>query len=457
MNKIFFEIECLTDYSTPLKGEYLRKNWFRKADKRYLSQYLQKFIEYNRPYFDFLGVDVFIEGTDPNVSLRFRTKEYIGAIPVRSPDTGKQIGDFIVSPRYSSKDKLLEYIKILDIIDTPINAEFKYSIPLISGRNYQPPFYYEAVIFIKELTKLVKTKWVKFDTEERINNSPVGSVNWKKYITNEYKIENRLKYSVRTNILSEYHKEYSYIKFVFELCKKELSGPKTPEEIKLSIKNKIHFLEEKLRFHKSLFTKNIPIRQSDSNLVKSVKMQANKLLKNNLNTSIAWRVDFNEVFEKYVQYLFKQVSIELGGKFFSNYKIRVFSNRKYEWELSYLEPDGIFRKDNSFLIFIDAKYKSHLLNKYSQSEEMKNDFRRDLHQILSYTSFSGQTTKYGILCYPSINSERKKTRFYNPLTQSDTIMYLFGIPLDTRKLFDVKMIMFDTIKMIEQNCTQHRV
>ncbi len=455
MNKIFLEIECLTEYSKPLSGEYLRKNWFKKADKRYMSQYLQKFIEYNREYFDFLGVTPLIEGTDPKVALRFKSSEFIGAIPLRSPDTGKQIGDFIVSPRYSSKDKLLDYIKILNLIDNSVNAEYKNSIPLISGRNFQPPLYYEAVLFIKELFKLVQAKWVKFSNKELMNNIPIGQVNWHKYIQNEYKVENRLNYPVNKNILTEYHKEYSHIKYVFDLCKNEILGTTTPAEIKLSIKPLILFLEEKLRFHQSIYTQKIQIKQSDPILIKKLKIQANKILTNNFSKSIAWRVDFNDVFEKYVQYLFNQISKEAGGEFYPNYKIKSFSNHKYEWELKYLEPDGIFRKGNMITIYMDAKYKSHLLNKHSQVEELKNVFRNDLHQIMAYTSFSSNNSKYGFLCYPTIVNETKTIKFYNPINQSSTNITLMGIPLDISCIYDVKKMIFKRINEIEKYCTEH--
>jgi hypothetical protein len=451
MDKIFFEIECLTEHSKPLSGEYLRKNWFRKADKRYLSQYIQKFIEYNRKYFNFLGISVFLEGSDPNVNLLFRSSEFIGAIPLRSPDTGKQIGDFIVTPRYATKDKLIDYIKILNIINKSINAQFLNSIPLVSGRNFQPPFYYEAVIFIKQLTKLVKTKWIKFAHSEELEDSPTGQVFWSKYILNAYKLENKYKFPVSKNILSEYHKEYSNVKYVFDLCKKELLSPQTPEEIKLSIKPHIYFLEEKLKFHKSITTKNIKLRQSDTLLIKKLKKQANKLLQNSFSKSIAWRVDFNDVFEKYVQHLFQQVARELGGEFYSNYKFRAYSYKKYEWELNYLEPDGIYRKGNLITVYVDAKYKSNLLNKYSQSDDLKNNFRSDLHQIIGYTSFSKQPYKFGILCYPSITIENKETIFYNPLTQTKTIINLLGIPLDTKDISKIKKLIFNILNKIEQN------
>jgi len=450
MDKIFLEIECLTEQSKQLNAEYLRKNWFKKADKRYISQYLQKFVEYNKKYFDFLGVTSIIKGTDQRVSLKFKSSEFIGVIPLRSPDTGKQIGDFIVSPRYSSKDKLLEYIKILNLTNKAVNTEFKQSIPLISGRNFQPPFYYEAVIFIKKIEKLIRKRWLKFDQTEKNIKTPQGQVNWDKYIHNEFKVENRLKFPVRKNILSEFHTEYSNLKFVFDLCKNELLSPSTPEEIKLALKPKLFFIQEKLCFHKSIETEKMQIRQSDPILIKEIKIQANKLLQKEFSKSIAWRVDFNDVFEKYIQYLFEQVSKEFGGKFYSNFKIHRANYPKYAWELKYLEPDGVFRKGNTFTVFVDAKYKSHLLNKFSQSEELKNEYRKDLHQIISYTSFSDKDTKYGFLCYPSNVVESKEIKFKNSLNHNETIVSLLGIPLDTNVILNVKELIFEKLNLIEK-------
>jgi len=457
MNKIFLEIECLTEQSKQLSAKYLRKNWFKKADKRYIAQYLQKFVEYNKKYFNFLGVIPIIEGSDQNVNLKFKSSEFIGAIPLRSPDTGKQIGDFIVVPRYSTKDKYLEYIKILNLINKSVNAEFKHSIPLLSGRNFQPPFYYEAVIFIKRLEQLIRRKWLKFDQIEKDIKTPQGQINWNKYINNEFKIENRQSFPVRKNILSEFHTEYSNLKFVFELCRDELLSYSTPEKIKFTMKPKLSFIQEKLRFHKRLETKRIQIRQSDAILVKEIKNQANKILQKEFSKSIAWRVDFNDVFEKYIQYLFEQVSKEFGGKFYSNFKIQQTNYSKYAWELKYLEPDGIFKKGNMLTVFVDAKYKSHLLNKFSQSEELKYEFRKDLHQIISYTSFTDKDIKYGFLCYPSNIVEYKEVKFKNSLNYTETVVYLLGIPLDTNVILNVKKLIFEKLSLIEKNSTEQRI
>ena len=92
MNKtfdVFCEIPCLTEKTAPIKGIVLQKKWFPKADKRYVGQHLQKFIDYNSEVFNFIGVTPFIIGSDQNSSIVFRSAQFIGAIPLRSPDTGE--------------------------------------------------------------------------------------------------------------------------------------------------------------------------------------------------------------------------------------------------------------------------------------------------------------------------------------------------------------------------------
>src|SRR5690606_16912676 len=359
---IFCEIPCLTEHSTPLDGLMLQKKWFKNADKRIIGQYLQKFINYNSELFNFLGVEPFISGVDQNTSINFRSSQYIGVIPLRASDTGKQIGDFVVSPRYSSTDRFEDYIEILNLLENDISPEFIASIPLASGKNFRPPLYLEAVLFITELENLLKTSWRKFDTQNKLTMEPHGQVNWTKYISNSYKIENTLKFPIRKNTLNEFHEEFSQIRFVFDICKNELLSSNTPQKLKFDAIKRISFIEEKLYFHKPIFTNAIQIKAYDSPIVKTCKKRANNILRYNFTNSTAWRVDFADVFEKFIQYIFKQVAKETGGQLFTNHKFQAKTSTYYSWELKHIEPDAIYNKE-FFSAFIDAKYKSNLYNK----------------------------------------------------------------------------------------------
>lgn len=449
---VFCEIPCLTERSNQLNGIVLQKKWFKSADKRIIGQYLQKFIDYNSIGFNFLGVLPYISGTDHNTSLVFRSSSFIGSIPLRASDTGKQIGDFVVMPRFTGRNKFEDYIEILNLLGKEISPDIIDSLPLASGRNFRPPLYLEAVKFITSLEKLTKRKWQKFNNIEKSSSQPTGQINWTKYIANEYKIENRLKYPLRKNVLSEFHSEYGQIRYVYDICRNELLSSNTPQRIKNALRSKLNFLNERLYFHKPNATSKITIQFSDSPTVKDCKEQGNKILNYNLAESTAWRVDYSDVFEKFIQYIFKEVANETGGKLFSNYKFHSRSSKYYSWELKHLEPDAMYQKENT-LVFIDAKYKSNLYNKFGQSEKLKEDHRKDLHQIMAYSSFSNTNFKYGILCYPSDYIEIKSILYKNGINDATTTIYVLGIPTKIESINDVKRLLIKQLAKLESKVT----
>jgi len=456
---VFCEIPCLTEQSRHLSGISLQKKWFKSADKRVIGQYLQKFIDYNSEKFNFLGVQPQIIGSDQSTALTFHSSGFIGSIPLRASDTGKQIGDFVVMPRFTGRDRFEDYIEILNLLGTEISPEVINSLPLASGKNFRPPLYLEAVKFIISLEKLTMRLWRKFDNIEKVSIQPAGQVNWTKYINLEYKVENRLKFPTRTNVLSEFHTEYAEIRYVFDICKSELLSANTPQRIKNTLRNKLNFLEARLYHHKPIASNKIIIQFSDSPTVKNCKEQANKILNFNLFDSTAWRVDFSDVFEKFIQHIFREAAKETGGRLYSNFKFRSASTKHYSWELKHIEPDAIFQKEN-VLVFIDAKYKSNLYNKFDQSEFLKEDHRHDLHQIMAYSSFSKTDFKYGFLCYPSDQIEIKSIQYKNGINKVTNTILILGIPLKKDSIKEAKQLLTNKLNDIERKTmpsnTQYR-
>jgi len=384
--------------------------------------------------------------------LTFRSSGFIGSIPLRASDTGKQIGDFVVMPRFTGRDRFEDYIEILNLLGTEISPKVIDSLPLASGKNFRPPLYLEAVKFITALEKLTMRPWRKFDNMEKVSSQPSGQINWTKYINNEYKVENIIKFPTRTNVLSEYHTEYSEIRYVFDICKSELLSANTPQRIKNTLRNKLSFLEERLYYHKPKATNKIIIKFSDSPSVKFCKEQANRILNFNFVDSTAWRVDFSDVFEKFIQYIFKETAKEIGGRLYSNFKFHSRTSKHYSWELKHIEPDAIFQKEN-VLVFIDAKYKSNLYNKYDQSELLKEDHRRDLHQIMAYSSFSKTDFKFGFLCYPSNQIELKSIHYENGINETANTILILGVPLKKESVNDIKRLLGNELYEIERRTT----
>ena len=162
----------------------------------------------------------------------------------------------------------------------------------------------------------------------------------------------------------------------------------------------------------------------------------------------AWRVDFSDVFEKFVQYIFKETAKEIGGRLYSNFKFHSRSSGKYSWELKHIEPDAIYQK-NSLLVFIDAKYKSNLFNKFDLSDALKEEHRRDLHQIMAYSSFGKTINKFGFLCYPSDKVEMKSIRYKNGINDTESTVLILGVPLNKNSIRKTKNILTDELNHIE--------
>lgn len=446
---VFCELPCLTERPKVLNGMDLRRKWFKSADKRFMGQHLQKFISYNSNLFKFLGVQPHILGTDHNTSLSFSTSGFIGSIPLRASDTGKQIGDLVVVPRFVGRDRFEDYIEILNLLQSDIHPESIDSLPLVSGRNFRPPLYMEAVKFIASLEELIRHPWRKFDNIEKNSNHPHGQVNWNRYINNLGKIENHLKFPTRTNIMSELHEDYGKIRYVFNLCRNELLSVNTPHRIKASMRGRLMALEERLHLHPAVATTEIKTRFSDSPTVKNCKSHANKILEFNGTECTAWRVDFSDVFEKFVQYIFRAVAKEAGGKVYSNFRLHSHSSRYYPWTLKHVEPDAIYKRGES-LIFIDAKYKSNLYNKASDSLSLKEEHRHDLHQVMAYASFSHSTHKYSFLCYPSEHIEIECLEYKNRLNQVTNSVFIMGIPLRKSSVIPTKKLLVSTFSELER-------
>ncbi len=450
LGNVFFEMPCLIEKSQSLSGLLLSKKWFKGADRRYLAESLQKFVEYNKELFDFLEVTPRIEGSGKSASLNFRSDRFIGAIPLRAPDTGKQIGDFVVRPRYTSaNDQFSEYVEIVNLLESEILPEFKHSIPLLSHRNLRPPLYLEAIKFVKLLEKAVKAKWNKFQNTERIHRYPKSEVNWKRYVEKEFDPAKRLLFPCRDNTLSTFHSEFFELKYVYNVAKREINSFKTPRPIKYQFRDTLTYLDNALYEFPEKFTNKLHDHNSDPVVIKQLKAQGNKILTGNFEEITAWRIDFSLLFERYVQFVFKQISLEIGAKQLNNYKIRQFSRFNPPWALNYLEPDVILVKNNLDVV-VDAKYKSHLFNLKSSTEELKEEHRRDLHQLLAYTAFSKNQNKVGILCYPANEQFLLELDYVFPHSNVESKVVLLGIPLKKSELFGLRQLIIDFISGIEK-------
>jgi len=231
---------------------------------------------------------------------------------------------------------------------------------------------------------------------------------------------------------------------VYELALAEIVAPVTPSRIKATASATISYLDERLSDMLAVKTRTMQIRLSDPPAVKSIKEAANRILQKDVQRGKAWRVDFSEVFERFVQHIFEQVSKEIGGVLLENVRFRTHGEHLPVWTLSHLEPDAVLRK-NGQLFFVDAKYKAHLLNRTSDSEYLKEEHRHDLHQVMAYSSFDTAERKHAFLVYPSSSPSLEAMDFGSPFSRGETKVGMVGVPLDVSYIEAAKRLILQAI------------
>jgi 5-methylcytosine-specific restriction endonuclease McrBC regulatory subunit McrC len=65
---------------------------------------------------------------------------------------------------------------------------------------------------------------------------------------------------------------------------------------------------------------------------------------------------------------------------------------------------------------------------------LKEEHRRDIHQIMAYSGFSSKSNKQGILCYPSSKLELREIIYESSLSKSSNVIHIIGLPLEVDSL-----------------------
>lgn len=444
MGKFFYKtLHTLDTFSIPYNDLY--KEW--GCAKRDGVITLQRFLIVNKRAFDFLSIkaDIAIIGNDPYLTLQ--TSKYAGSVPVMSPLDGKPFGDLCVGGRFGE-----DVSELLSMIGDTLLPEYNDSLPPLYTSLLEPPLYFECCNFIDKWLGLEKAHWQKFDVIEKIESRPSSGTMWQKYAMRSYDPSRALSYPNRLNRMSTMHKEFQQLLHVLFFCFSELRKPIVPIRSKVAYASKINHLCSKYRESACLAPPTeFMIHASDPVAVKEAKAIANIILNNQRTKKRAWRLDYSEFFERYVQFVFSSVASSVSSKAICNPHYSV-SGKIPKWGLHYLEPDLVLQKEGMQCV-VDAKYKSHFYNINDVGEELKDTFRADLHQILAYCSFNDMKTKKAILVYPFTDYTYRKLSLHSPLSRTDADVYLLGIPLIKEKFEDLKTNLITLISSYDKEAS----
>lgn len=433
--KIFYRMECLSE-SKSIKAadiyEKLFDNGGRKkskwCDKRYLESAVQRFILLNKRVFSFLGIEIEQSGTGSDLSLKFRTSNFIGSVPVKMPYDGIAHKDFQVIPRFDSTNDIYSNLtQLLSKLNYSISPEFLDCEKLTQPLLLRPPMYYEAAKYIDIFEQGCKVNWVKFEVVQAEHHFPKSNTNWSKYALTSSDPRKALRYTSSDSILSKKHREWQELKYVFEKACSIILQPHVPGSIRYKYLTRIDSLKRKTVSITPRQTSYIATHTSDPFYIKEVKLQANILLQNTFTSCVAaWRMNMAQLFERYVQYVTTMAAKGKNASVKANSRIRGRGNIP-QWGLRYLEPDLLIKVNDS-IFMADAKYKAHNYAFHTKSDVLKESHRADLHQILAYCSFSPEKNKTGILFYPSNDSRIRKIQYTEQLCGVSNKILLCGLP-----------------------------
>ena len=400
----------------PLKD--LSRFWGKTTDGQ---ERLALFILYNKPSFSFLSIDARY-ADDGTPALILQPAEKVGCAPLFSPVNGKVCASLIVNGSMNE-----DISEVLPLIEGDIDISFSEKLTLPYKASIKPPIYFECAKYIDQYNKAQRLHWKKFVSEVRTEHSPASSTQWTKYALKSYDPHETLNYPNKKNLLSTNHTEWRELNFVLKKCLEELSAFHTPKVSRLAYKEKVDDLRRKTDFTNISKPSELKIRTADPLDIKVLKQIGNRILQSITSEYRAWSVDFSQLFERYVQYIFKLVAAQIGGRSYSNNKIAISGHHR-NWTLSYLEPDILIRK-GEHIIVADVKYKMNMMNSKSETvDSLKEAFRHDLHQVLAYSSFEKEENKSSMIVYPCNSFKYLHQRIRSSVLSATNDLFLIGIP-----------------------------
>lgn len=408
-------------------SDKMRRSW--KWADRSMESVIQRFILLNKRNLDYVGILPELIDDNSKPALKLTASKYIGSVPIISPMNGKAVGDIIVTGRFGENAG-----ELISLLDSNIKPEYSDEFRLVQDSQMTPPIFIECCKYIDTYLEAERLHWHKFTNEIKVQKQPSSSTLWTEYALRTAK--NPLEFSTfknKCNTLTVEHDEWAQLNFVLSLAISELDSVRVPMRTRAIYASRIASLKIKLLDKKKIPTDKVLKRMSDPYIIKQLKDLANIILSNKTNEKLAWRMDYAEFFERYVQYLLGGVAKKKGAREIDNPHYGISATSRPAWGLSYLEPDLILQKENDQYV-IDAKYKSHIFNWDDETEDLKDTFRHDFHQILAYCSFNNMRTKKAMLVYPFSEFISRRLSINSSLTHSDAYVYLVGIPLEKAKI-----------------------
>jgi hypothetical protein len=373
-----------------------------------------QFISQNRPFLELLNVSIRRDYDGRDVLLLIESGSSVGAVPLLSPYTARPDYGLVVQPRFPwpGIGPMLAEMGWL-ISPTPLR------LPLLKRSERRVPPWVISFMVLARLRALLDRLERRFEMTEEQRPAPKGSVLWQRYATRNLTRGQFLSVPCVFPDLRDDRQLKGAIRFTIE---RQLRSLETQREQGAFV-HRLIALAQSLLFKVRSFPNYRPLpRQIETWLRRPLRSDAfveglqaidwtleeRGLAGLSDLEGIPWTMPMELFFEAWVETILQAVAIRIGGQL----KIgrRRETTSPLAWEPPYLGsqkslvPDLIFQLDRCTVI-IDAKYKRHWEELQcgswaSTEEEIRQQHRHDLLQILAYANLVNTPRVICCLAYP---------------------------------------------------------
>jgi len=412
----------------------------------------ESFLAANSAALHSLDVSAHFDLASADLRLRLRAGGRVGAVPLRSPITQKVIGGIVVEPRFGWSG----IGRVLEAVGWSAAPEVLH-FPLVPGSARDVPPWVLAGPILHAFADLLGKTTRGFRAAEQTREMPRGRIDWKRYCNRQIPRGQLHRLPCIFPVLGPDQTLLSFVHWGLQCVLRSL----LPYVMTDPIARRLSAFGESL----AALVKDFPTRQPSHSQLDSLLRGSglpSEALRNgvqclgwlvderglaglNQTDGLAWRLAMHDLFEAWVGTLARTWGASFGGAVRAGREGHV--RIPIHWEttgagsLKELVPDIVVEAGDTVVI-IDAKYKAHFEEMDDArwreiAEEIQEEHRRDLHQILAYCAAYDAPRVVAKLVYPMhpatwrrLKEQRRSvTRAIIPGHGRQVELRLAGVPL----------------------------
>jgi len=377
--------------------------------------FVEPFVRFNQEALATLEARLEVVPSSGGAAVRIAPGGRVGAVPLRSAQTGHVAGGFIVKPRFDWAGMG----RVLLETGWAASPEFL-SLPLVPGSGREVPPWVLAGPVLARIEALLRSLRRGYREEEAFLRQPRGRIVWPRYLTEGLVRGQWERLPCRFPDLGQDPKIRRIARWVLERVRTDLVLVGGTDPVATALAGLAVRLIE-------LLSDAIPLAPSKEDLRRSLggRGLSDEVFRRGMEAlawvveerglgggreldGLAWSLPLDRLWEAYVEGVVRRETAQVGGEV----RVGRLSQTVFplEWSdpvhrsLGHLVPDIVVRRGRSVHI-VDAKYKAHLAELdeagwHRFAEETREQHRADLHQVLAYAALYDAEEVTATLVYP---------------------------------------------------------